>query len=152
MRPVSFLRAVPLGFVLLAGCHRAADAPFADHAWVRLAAVPGRPAAAYLSLHGGPDAVRLLAIDSTVAGASEMHESMKTGPGGSMSGMQRIDGLDLPAHGTLSFAPGGYHVMLFGVSAVVKPGDTVPLNVRFAKGAPLMVKARVVGAGDSAPS
>ncbi len=33
-----------------------------------------------------------------------------------MTGMQRLDGLDLPAHGKIAFAPGGNHVMLFGVS------------------------------------
>jgi copper(I)-binding protein len=142
--------AAPLALLIVAGCHRDDGKTKADQAWIRLAAAPGRPAAAYLTLHGGAEPTQLLAIESNVAGSSELHESMKMGPGG-MTGMQRIDQIALPARGTLSFAPGGYHVMLFGVSAMVKPGDTVPLQVRLAKGAPLDVKAKVVGAGDPAP-
>ncbi len=149
-----FLRAAPLVALALAGCNHA-DRLSATHAWVRLAAISANPAAAYLTLHGGGENVRLVAIDSDAAGSSELHQSMKTGPGGAMTGamtgMQRLDGLDLPAHGTIAFAPGGYHVMLFGVGPQVKPGGHITLAVRFEKGQPLQVVAKVVGAGDAAP-
>jgi copper(I)-binding protein len=150
MRLRSFPGLVACALVALAGCHRA-PALSVDRAWVRLAAVPGHPAAAYLTIDGGAEPARLIAIDSPVAGASELHQSMKTGPGGAMIGMQRLDGLDLPAQGKLAFAPGGNHVMLFGVSPRVKPGDAIPLVIRFAKGQPLQASAKVVGAGDPAP-
>ena len=145
----------PLAFAILAGCHHADDLR-ATHAWVRLAAVPGNPAAAYLTVHGGPDATRLVAIDSAAAGSSELHESMKTGPvigqmTGQMTGMQRLDGLDLPPQGKIAFTPGGNHVMLFGVSPQVKPGSHMTLAIRFEKGQPLQVDAKVVGAGDPGP-
>jgi copper(I)-binding protein len=133
---------------LLAGCQARPDVVRADEAWVRLAAVPGRPAAAYLTIHGGAQPVRLLAVESPAAGASELHQSM--GAGGMMA-MQRLDGIDLPAHGTVSFAPGGHHVMLFGVAPSLKAGDRMPLSLRFAKGKPLEVKAQVVATGDPAP-
>lgn len=142
---------VPIALLALAGCHAGAPKLRADHGWVRLAAVPGRPAAAYLTLHGGPEPVRLVAIESPSVGSSELHRSMKTGPGGSMVGMQRLDGLDVSAGGELSFAPGGNHVMLFGVGPQVKPGQTMRLSIRFAKGQPLTIDAKVVGAGDPAP-
>ena len=143
-------RTIPLAMLALAACHHD-DGPVVRHAWVRLAAVRGHPAAAYLDLAGGPDPLRLIAVDSASAGSSELHESMKTGPGGAMTGMQRLDGLDLPAHGTLAFAPGGNHVMLFGVAPQVKAGDRMPLAIRFEKGQPLQTQAKVVGAGDPAP-
>jgi copper(I)-binding protein len=150
MRFRSILGVAPLVTLALAGCHHR-DRLYASHAWVRLAAVPGNPAAAYLTLHGGPDNTRLVAVDSSAAGSSELHQSMKTGPGGTMTGMQRLDGLDLAAHGKLVFAPGGNHVMLFGMSPQVKPGNHVTLAIRFEKGQPLQVDARVVGAGDAPP-
>lgn len=150
MRFVSFLRAAPIGLALLAACHRQPDEIAVEKAWVRLAPVPGRPAAAYLVIHGGAHAARLVAVDSPEAGASELHRSMASGPGGMMS-MQRLDGLDIPANGEAAFAPGGNHVMLFGVGAGVKPGDTMPLSVRFTLGAPIAVTAKVVGAGDPVP-
>jgi len=139
---------VVMALLALAGCHRGAPKLSADHGWVRLAAVPGRPAAAYLTIHGGPEPARLVAVESPSVGSSELHRSMKTG---SMVGMQRLDGLDVPAGGVLSFAPGGNHVMLFGVSPQVKPGQTMRLSIRFEKGQPLTIDASVVGAGDPAP-
>jgi copper(I)-binding protein len=135
--------------LLLAGCHRHTHDLRVEQAWVRLAAAPGRPAAAYFTIHGGPAANRLIAVDSPAAGSSELHESMKSGQ--DMASMQRLDGVDVPAGGTVAFAPGGYHVMLFGVGARPKPGDTMPLKASFAKGDPIAVEAKVVGAGDPAP-
>jgi len=158
MRFRRFSHVAPLALLALAGCHHGHRLR-ATRAWVRLAAVPGHPAAAYLTLHGGAEDVRLIAVDSDAAGSSELHQSMKTGPDGAatgamtgqMTGMQRLDGLDLPAHGTLVFAPGGNHVMLFGVSPQVKPGGHMTLAIRFEKGQPLQADAVVVGAGDAPP-
>jgi periplasmic copper chaperone A len=133
----------------LAGCHHEAKLS-ADRAWVRLPAVPGNPGAAYLTIHGGPEPARLVAVESDAAGSSELHESMKMGAGG-MTGMKRLDGLDVPAGKDVAFAPNANHVMLFGLSPQVKAGGTLPLSVRFEKGQPLTVDAKVVGAGDAAP-
>ena len=142
---------VPIALLALAACHRGEAKLRVDHAWVRLAAVPGRPAAAYLIIHGGAEPARLVAVESQAVGSSELHRSMKMGPGGSMAGMKRLDGLDVPTGSEVIFEPGGNHVMLFGVSPQVKPGNHVPLSVRFEKGQPLTVDAKVVGAGDPAP-
>jgi copper(I)-binding protein len=142
-------RFAPLALLVLVGCHHAATLS-AERAWVRLPAVPGHPGAAYLTIHGGPERMRLIAVESQAAGSTELHASMTMGPGG-MTGMQRLDGLDIPANGTVAFAPGGNHVMMFGLGATLKAGGTVPLSVRFEKGAPLTIEAKVVGAGDAAP-
>jgi copper(I)-binding protein len=142
----------PLALLALAGCHQEATLS-ADRAWVRLPAVPGHPGASYLTIHGGPQPERLIAVESKAAGSTELHASMKMAGGamGGMTGMQRLDGLDVPANGTAAFAPGGNHVMMFGLDPRLKAGDTIPLEVRFAQGAPLVVEAKVVGAGDAAP-
>jgi copper(I)-binding protein len=148
MRLAPVMRAAPLVLLALAGCHHHGQRLRVEKAWVRLAAVAGRPAAAYFTIHGGRAPNRLIAIDSPAAGSSELHESMKSGD---MASMQRIDGVDVPAHGDIAFAPGGYHVMLFGIGAQVKAGDTMPLVARFATGSPVTVDAKVVGAGDPPP-
>lgn len=146
---MGWARLAPLALMALAGCHKEAKLS-ADRAWVRLPAVAGRPGAGYLIIHGGPEPERLLAVESPTAGSTELHESMKMGPGG-MTGMQRLDGLDVPANGTVTFAPNGNHVMMFGLGATLKAGDTIPLSVHFEKGQPLAIEAKVVGAGDAAP-
>ncbi|WP_213982096.1 copper chaperone PCu(A)C [Sphingomonas sp. dw_22] len=121
----------------------------ADGAWVRLPAVAGRPGAAYFSLHGGAKPDTLVAVSAPFALRAEMHESMK-GDHGMMS-MAPVKDIALPAGETVTFAPGGKHVMLFSVGPNVKAGDTVPVILSLASGARLEASAKVVGAGDPAP-
>lgn len=159
MRRISVLAGVAL--LGLAGCDRHPAATlWIDRAWVRLAPVPGRPSAGYLVIHGGRDATRLLAIESPSVGSSELHRSMTEQQGGpsaplgtgmAMATMRPVDGIDVPANGTIALAPGSYHLMLFGVSPQIAAGGTMPLTIRFARGAPIPVKAKVVAAGDPAP-
>ena len=143
-------RLVPALLLVLAGCAKPAPtAPGIDGAWVRLAAVPGRPGAAYFTLHGGPVATRLVKVESERVATIELHESMK-GMSGMMS-MRPLAGVDLPAGGTVAFAPGGNHAMLLGIRPEVKPGDTLPLAFRLADGNRLVASAKVIGAGDEPP-
>ena len=121
----------------------------ADSAWVRLPAVTGQPGAAYFTIHGGGQADTLVAVAAPFALKAEMHESMK-GDHGMMS-MAPAKDIPVPAGATVTFAPGGKHVMLFSVGPNVKPGDTVPVTLSFASGKKIEAPAKVVGAGDPAP-
>lgn len=134
--------------VLLASCGQPAELK-ADGAWVRLPAVAGRPGAAYFTVIGGDKADTLLSVSTPAALRTELHESMK-GDHGAMT-MAPIRDVAVPARGTLSFAPGGKHVMLFDIGPAVKPGQRIPLSLAFAGGKTLSVEAQVVGAGDPAP-
>ena len=131
----------------LAGCAKERQVSV-DQGWVRLAAVPGRPAAAYFRLNGGPADSTLIAVASPVAIRTELHETMAQGP--TMS-MRAIDRVALPAGGTIAFAPGGKHVMLFDVAPTVKPGGGVPLRFTFADGLQIEYSARAIAAGDPPP-
>ena len=135
---------------LIAGCQKPAPkAAHVDHAWVRLPAVAGNPGAAYFTLTGGPVAERLMTVSSPLVIRSEMHDmTMK----GTMMSMAPIDaGLDVPAGGAVSFAPGGKHVMLFDISPKAVVGTKLPLVLSFASGATLKAEAEVLGAGDEPP-
>ena len=143
-------RAMIAAAALLAGCSGAAETPAASEAWVRLAAVPGRPAAAYFVLHGGAEDATLAAVEAAGIPRVELHESRMAA--GNMMTMDAIREVPLPAGATVAFAPGGRHAMLFGVPGSVKPGATMPLTFRFADGAAVSADARVYGAGDAGPS
>ena len=151
MRRVSVLLGVAA--LALGGCDRhPVGTLWVDRAWVRLAPVPGRPSAGYLVVHGGSAPTRLVAIDSAAAGSAELHRSMTENQGAmTMATMRPVDGIDVPAGGDVVLAPGGYHLMLFGLAPQIAAGGTMPLTVRFAKGAPIVVEAKVVAAGDAAP-
>lgn len=131
----------------LAACQQAETG--VDSAWVRLPAVAGQPGAAYFTIHGGAQADTLVAVSAPFALKAEMHESMK-GDHGMMS-MAPVKDIPVPAGGTVAFAPGGKHVMLFSVGPNVKAGDTVPVTLSFASGKKIEAPAKVVGAGDPQP-
>jgi len=125
----------------------AAAAPRVTAAWVRLAAVPGRPAAGYFTVAGGAAPVELVAVASPLA-RIELHGMSMAG------GVMRMDALPsvrVAANARVSFAPGGNHLMLFDMPASVRPGATLPLSFRFADGAVVKVAAPVRAAGADAP-
>ncbi len=135
--------------MLVAACSRAPATPTVADAWVRLAAVPGRPAAAYATLHGGATDAQLVQITAPGVARIELHESRMTGNG--MMAMDAVAALPVAAGGTAKLAPAGYHAMMFGVPASAKPGATLPLTFRFADGHAVEATAQVVGAGEAAP-
>ncbi len=114
-----------------------ASAPKVAGAWVRLPAATGRPAAGYLEITAAPGDA-LVAVSSPRAGRVELHSmSMVDG----VMRMRAESRLAVPAAGRLSLAPGGNHLMLFDLAADVKPGERIPLKLRFASGSELSVSA-----------
>lgn len=149
------MRLLPLliATAMLAGCQQPREI-HVDRGFVRLAAVPGHPAAAYFTVHGGAADTVLISVASEVAIKSEMHESMSAGGSGGAGGMMTmtpIRDLPLPAAGTIRFAPGGRHVMLYDVNPAIKPGGTVPLTFTFSSGLRIDYDAGAIAAGDPAP-
>ncbi|WP_448581801.1 copper chaperone PCu(A)C [Thermaurantiacus sp.] len=114
-----------------------ASAPKVAGAWLRLPAASGRPAAGYFELSATPGDA-LVAASSPRAGRIELHSMT------SVDGVMRMRAesqFEVPSSGRLSFAPGGNHLMLFDLAAGLKPGDRVPVTLRFASGAEVTVNA-----------
>lgn len=120
---------------------------YVDKGWVRLPAVPGRPGAAYFTIHGGAQADTLIGVDSPVAIKTEIHDTVSEGGAMKMRPLPRVD---VPAKGEVAFAPGGKHVMLFDLRSGLKAGDTVRLNFTFASGLQIYIDAPAQAAGDPA--
>jgi copper(I)-binding protein len=138
-----------LAFAAMVGCQKPAPKELAVRdAWVRLAAVPGRPGAAYFTLAGSATPERLIAVESPRIAKVELHAG---GMEGGMMTMKPMAGADVPADGEASFAPGGSHAMLFGVDPAIQPGGTLPLAFRFQSGKRLEAEAKVLAAGDAGP-
>ncbi|MEH3158007.1 MAG: copper chaperone PCu(A)C [Sphingomonas taxi] len=146
---------IPAGILLasalaasLAGCSGPKRVTV-DDAWIRLPAVPGRPGAAYFTLHGGPSDATLIDVSADIAIRAEMHESM-TGAGG-MAGMKPLASVAVPARTDVVFAPGGRHVMLFDINPKAKRGRIYNLTLNFSNGGRLYAPVTVVGPGDPKP-
>lgn len=96
------------------------------------ATVPGQKAGgAFLRLQNeGSAADRLIAASSPVSGRVELHTMRLEGD---VMRMRQIDAIELPAGGQVELKPGGMHLMLMELKSPLKPGDTVPLTLRFEK-------------------
>ena len=141
-------RLLTASLVLLALCGcgpKAGEKPTVDDIWVRLAAVPGRPAAGYFTVKGGATDDRLQRIDSAVVNKIELHE---VGMDGGMMTMRQMADLPLPAGATITFEPAGNHAMLFGVDSRITPGTGIPMLFTFKSGAKVEVEAKTVAFGD----
>lgn len=131
-------RSLPLllaGLLCAGGAHAAqADHVRADGAWIRVMPA-GLPAGGYVTLHNdGDQPAALEGASSDAYGSVMLHESStETG----MGRMHMVDRLELPAHGQVALAPGGYHFMLMDAGKPVQPGQKVRLTLRFADGSTL---------------
>lgn len=132
--------------VLLAACSGAAGGGEIVVSDARVPVPAGANGAAYMTLtNDGDTDDQLVGVTSDVAEAVELHQSAMQD--GSMS-MQQVDGIDLPAGGAAVLEPGGFHVMLVGVTAELAEGDTVDLTLEFANAGERTVSAEVVPLGD----
>lgn len=148
------LRAIALSLLVAAPATAAAPLvkeawdrtrPHAGAAWIRAAAVPGRPAAGYLVVTGGGQPDKLVSV--TAPGLRiEIHTmSMASG----VMKMARLDQLPVPAGASVALATGGTHLMIFGIAGAPK---TVPLTLNFGSGARVTTTAEVRAPGAAAPA
>lgn len=59
--------------------------------------------------------------------------------------------LDLPAGEEVTFAPGGMHLMLMGLSEKLVEGTAFPLTLRFEAAGEVTIDVQVLGAAASGP-
>jgi hypothetical protein len=102
----------------------------------------GANSAVYMVLaNGGAAADRLVAAQADVSNAIEIHETKMEGD---VMRMAQVEGgIEVPAGGQVELKPGGYHVMLIGLTRDLAVGDTFPVTLEFASGNTLAVEAEV---------
>ncbi|WP_150291649.1 copper chaperone PCu(A)C [Sphingobium estronivorans] len=122
---------------------------YVDQAWVRLSPNKDTPSAGYFVAHGGDAATQLRGVLTDYALKVEMHESVQQG--GKMS-MKPLDSVDIPAKSTVAFAPGGKHLMLWGVNDTAIGRGKMTLTFLLANGDRLLVDAIIQKPGAAAPA
>ncbi|MDG0026538.1 copper chaperone PCu(A)C [Trinickia sp. Y13] len=108
-----------------------AQAITASHAWVRW--LPNNlPSAGYVTLTNASDkSIDLTDVTSPDYGSAMLHQTVSNG---STTNMVMVEKATVPAHGSLTIAPVGYHIMLEEPTRKIAPGDTVHLKLRFSDG------------------
>ena len=135
--------AVALGLVA-AGCSSAPAASQAgltiSDAWARPAAAAGQ-SAAYLTIANVGAADTLLSVRCAIAGSTMIHQTSTDASG--MTGMAPIDKLPIPAGATVTLAPGGYHVMMMGLTKALAAGASLELTLVFEHAGEIPVSAAI---------
>ena len=109
--------------------------------WIR-ASVPGQTnGAGYLQIiNPGTNADKLISVQSDAATRVELH-SVITEDG--VAKMRQVQGIDIPVHGDVKLAPGGYHVMFLQLTGPFKQGSLIPVVLKFEKAGEVRVNFTV---------
>lgn len=121
-----------------------ASSVMVTQAYARASATPtASSGAAYVSLmNHAAEADRLVSATTPAAKTAEIHKSedvdgvMKMAPAGP---------LEIPGMGMLEMKPGGYHIMLMGLSKPLKKGEEIEITLTFEKAGAVTVKVPVGG-------
>ncbi len=144
----TFALVILAGFASLGGTAIAAPLKVSG-AWVR--AVDGMPmTAGYFSVenpNAAPD--RLLSASAAGAASVTLHQTKIVDGVAHM--LEARSGLVVPAHGRLVFAPGGNHLMIEGLKAGLKPGQSFSMVLKFEQGGLMTVSFPVVTSAPTSP-
>ncbi len=162
-RPMIALAAIALVGVVVAACSGAASPTptsgglTVEGAWARTSTGMANAGAAYLVVKnptGIADA--LVGVSTPAAGSAQIHETYTLpapsgsmmpatsgAAGGSMMAMRPVAKIEVPAGGTIELKPGGYHIMLMGLTHELTAGETIVLTLTFEKASPITVTADV---------
>jgi copper(I)-binding protein len=113
--------------------------------WARATPKGAEVGGAYMTIENkGATADRLTGGSADFANV-EIHQ-MKSENG--VTEMREVsDGLNIPAHGSIGLAPGGYHVMFTHLAHPLIKGDTIKATFNFEHAGPVEVEFKVLGVG-----
>ncbi|MEO9114630.1 MAG: copper chaperone PCu(A)C [Gemmatimonadaceae bacterium] len=111
-------------------------------AWVRSDPDSGSTTAAYIRfVNGTPDTVVVSKFSSDDAQVVELHETSIDANGEAR--MDRRDTLVIAPSHIVVMRPGGYHLMLIGITHSLQPGAMVRIAMHLSNGAIVSTSARV---------
>ena len=133
--------------LILTACSQAeapSDLKLTD-GWARETAPGQTSAAAYLTVsNNGTGEDRLVGATSPIAKHSMIHQSRAEN---GIAKMRHLGaGLKIPSKTALQLAPGGTHVMLTGLERPLKPGETIPVELKFERSRPREIEVKILDA------
>ena len=146
--------AIPLALVLAASAtapvvaqtFKAGDI-VVEKPWARATPKGSDVGGGYLTIQNNGAAPDLLIGGKADFATVEIHE-MKTA-NGVMEMREVAGGLTIPAHGSVTLAPGGYHFMLTHLTHPLTKGESVKATLNFEHAGAIEVEFSVMGIGAS---
>ena len=124
----SWMPAVLAAALVVSNAAWAQSAPVkVESAWARVT-VPGQKGTGAFMTLTAAQGLRLVGVQSPVAGISEIHEMKMEGD---VMRMRAIAGLDLPAGQAVTLRPGSYHLMLMDLKQPLVKDSQIPVTLRF---------------------
>lgn len=122
----------------------AASSVTIEKPWMRFI-IKARPAAGYFTLrNNGDKPIKLTGASSPACGMLMLHQSQeKSG----MDHMMHVKSVSVPAHGSVEFSPGGYHLMCMSPTKAMAVGANVQVTLKFEDGAAATASFPVKGPG-----
>ncbi|MEO1092627.1 MAG: copper chaperone PCu(A)C [Pseudomonadota bacterium] len=110
-----------------------------DHPWARATPAGASVGIGYLVIRNeGETPDRLVGGDAPFAGRVEVHET--TMQDDVMRMRPVVDGLEIPAGGSVTFEPGGYHVMFVQLQEPLVQGERRTVTLEFANAGTIEVE------------
>lgn len=122
-------RLLGLVALVLAACTQPTGVTIADAVY-RAPLVADAPGVAYFSITSAADD-KIVGMSSPEAASIEMHASSTDANG--MASMRKMDSVELPAGKTVTFGPGGLHVMVFA-PVPQQASATFPIQITLESG------------------
>jgi hypothetical protein len=123
------------------GGHAMTDEEHGDESGATITPSIGDITAAYMTLRNlGNEGDRLLSARSDIAQTVELHISeMENG----VMQMRPVPYIEVPAKGEVELKPGGYHMMLIGLTRTLSPGEKATLILIFEKAGEITIESEV---------
>jgi copper(I)-binding protein len=99
-----------------------------------------RGAVYFMVENTGEEADRLVAAASDAAGEVQVHETTMVD---GTAQMGEVEGVDIPAGESVTFEPGGYHVMLMEIPEPLEPGSSIDVTLTFEQAGEIDVTAEI---------
>jgi periplasmic copper chaperone A len=115
--------------------------------WARATPKGAEVGGAYMTIENKGATPDRLTGGSADFATVEIHETKSEN--GVMQMREVAGGLDIPAHGSVGLAPGGYHIMFTHLAHPLTKGDTVKATLNFEHAGSVDVAFKVVGVGAS---
>jgi copper(I)-binding protein len=121
-----------------------------DQPWARATPASAPAGGGFLKItNTGTTPDRLVSASSPAAEMVQVHEMKMDG---NVMRMREVEkGLEIPPGGSVTLAPGGYHLMMMGLKGPLKQGTDVPVTLVFEKAGKIDVRLSVAGLGATQP-
>ena len=120
------------------------------HPWARAGARSAKAGAAFLSVVSmSGEADRLVSASSDVAEIVELHTHMNDN---GVMRMRQVEAIDIPAGEEVHLEPGGFHVMLIGLTRQLVEGESLDVELVFERAGSVQLTVPIKGIGHGGPA